>query len=191
MSMTVHDCYRLGFGEPVAVSATTGEGMVDLYVALQPWIDASYASKGLSGVFLSPATVSPFSPSFLDISGSSRRHGIRTEGAGSGRSEGKAALGNIAGVAFEERDADGGSDSDKSYESDESDLDLANEEQEERIPIIRMAILGQPNVVSGESVQIKCQPSLYIFSVCTEARTLPGQVYTSQLPSQGAEVAYR
>jgi predicted GTPase len=39
MSLTVHDCYRLGFGEPVPVSATTGEGLVDLYQALQPLID--------------------------------------------------------------------------------------------------------------------------------------------------------
>ncbi len=40
MPQTVYDCYRLGFGEPVAVSATTGDGLADLYTALQPHIDA-------------------------------------------------------------------------------------------------------------------------------------------------------
>ncbi|EFJ52006.1 hypothetical protein VOLCADRAFT_56252, partial [Volvox carteri f. nagariensis] len=39
MPQTVYDCYRLGFGEPVAVSAATGEGLADLYTALQPHID--------------------------------------------------------------------------------------------------------------------------------------------------------
>ncbi|GFR41195.1 hypothetical protein Agub_g1865, partial [Astrephomene gubernaculifera] len=39
MPQTVYDCYRLGFGEPVAVSASTGEGMTDLFAALQPHID--------------------------------------------------------------------------------------------------------------------------------------------------------
>ena len=39
MSMTVHDCYRLGFGEPVAISAATGEGFVDLYNAIRPFVD--------------------------------------------------------------------------------------------------------------------------------------------------------
>ncbi|GIL72775.1 hypothetical protein Vretifemale_3083 [Volvox reticuliferus] len=39
MPQTVYDCYRLGFGEPVAVSATTGDGLADLYIALQPHID--------------------------------------------------------------------------------------------------------------------------------------------------------
>ncbi|KAG2450086.1 hypothetical protein HYH02_000190 [Chlamydomonas schloesseri] len=40
MPQTVYDCYRLGFGEPVAVSATTGEGLADLFAALQPPLDA-------------------------------------------------------------------------------------------------------------------------------------------------------
>lgn len=40
MSQTEADCHRLGLGEPVAMSCTTGEGMVDLYVALQPHVDA-------------------------------------------------------------------------------------------------------------------------------------------------------
>jgi predicted GTPase len=43
MSFTVHDCYRLGFGEPVAVSATSGEGMVDLYQAVRPWVESADA----------------------------------------------------------------------------------------------------------------------------------------------------
>lgn len=36
----VHEAPRLGFGEAVAISAETGEGMVDLYTTLQPRIDA-------------------------------------------------------------------------------------------------------------------------------------------------------
>ena len=55
--MTVHDCYRLGFGEPVAVSASTGEGMVDLYGALQPFIDAAAKARASRGVFLPPVVV--------------------------------------------------------------------------------------------------------------------------------------
>lgn len=33
------DAQRLGFGEPVAISAETGEGMTELYEALQPHVD--------------------------------------------------------------------------------------------------------------------------------------------------------
>lgn len=33
------DAWRLGFGEPIAVSATAGEGMADLYAVLQPHVD--------------------------------------------------------------------------------------------------------------------------------------------------------
>lgn len=40
MEDTEAECYRLGYGSPVAVSASTGEGMADLYVALQPHVDA-------------------------------------------------------------------------------------------------------------------------------------------------------
>ncbi len=40
MSDTVNDAFALGYGEPVAVSATTGEGFVDLYAAMQPIVDA-------------------------------------------------------------------------------------------------------------------------------------------------------
>ena len=38
--MAVQAVARLGLGEPVAVSAETGEGMVDLYEKLQPLLDA-------------------------------------------------------------------------------------------------------------------------------------------------------
>jgi len=37
------DAYALGFGEPVPLSAEHGEGMVDLYNALQPHVDAAKA----------------------------------------------------------------------------------------------------------------------------------------------------
>lgn len=36
---------KLGFGEPVGVSAETGEGMADLYSALQPHIDLFMKSR--------------------------------------------------------------------------------------------------------------------------------------------------
>lgn len=39
MDDTVAETLRLGYGEPVALSATTLEGITDLYVALQPRID--------------------------------------------------------------------------------------------------------------------------------------------------------
>ena len=38
------ECYALGLGEPVPLSAEHGEGMVDLYNALQPHVDAAKAN---------------------------------------------------------------------------------------------------------------------------------------------------
>lgn len=40
MAELLADANRLGFGEPVAISAETGEGMADLYLALQPAMDS-------------------------------------------------------------------------------------------------------------------------------------------------------
>lgn len=37
---TLDEATRLGLGEPVAISAATGEGMADLYLAVQPIFDA-------------------------------------------------------------------------------------------------------------------------------------------------------
>lgn len=34
------DALKMGFGEPVAISAETGEGMAELYNLIQPHIDA-------------------------------------------------------------------------------------------------------------------------------------------------------
>jgi predicted GTPase len=53
----VADSFRLGFGEPVAVSATTGEGLSDLFVALQPHLDA-VRRKLVSEAGIDPDTVS-------------------------------------------------------------------------------------------------------------------------------------
>ncbi|KAF5842815.1 hypothetical protein DUNSADRAFT_4699 [Dunaliella salina] len=39
MEQTIADSWRLGFGELVALSASSGEGMTDLYAALQPMVD--------------------------------------------------------------------------------------------------------------------------------------------------------
>ena len=33
------DAYRLGMGEPLPISAETGDGMIDLCAALMPFID--------------------------------------------------------------------------------------------------------------------------------------------------------
>jgi GTP-binding protein len=45
------DAYELGFGEPVALSGEHGEGMADLYDALQPLVDlhAEQHARGMSG----------------------------------------------------------------------------------------------------------------------------------------------
>lgn len=40
------ESWKLGFGEPVGISAETGEGFVDFYGALQPHIDIFYKSRG-------------------------------------------------------------------------------------------------------------------------------------------------
>ncbi|NLH82418.1 MAG: ribosome biogenesis GTPase Der [Phyllobacteriaceae bacterium] len=42
------EAYELGFGEPVAVSAEHGEGMADLYRALQPFVDRLAGDAGES-----------------------------------------------------------------------------------------------------------------------------------------------
>jgi len=42
------EAFRLGFGEPVAISAEHGEGMGELYAALQPYADASTPAEPAS-----------------------------------------------------------------------------------------------------------------------------------------------
>lgn len=51
MGDTVAEVVRFGFGEPVAVSCSMHEGLADLYVALQPRIDAVTAElKEMEGL---------------------------------------------------------------------------------------------------------------------------------------------
>ncbi|KAI7838297.1 hypothetical protein COHA_007867 [Chlorella ohadii] len=45
ISATLAESVRLGFGEPVALSAMTGEGLSDLYEALQPLLDPIVAAR--------------------------------------------------------------------------------------------------------------------------------------------------
>lgn len=48
----VSDAYRLGFGDPIAISAETGLGLQDLDEALRPMLE-DYILKGLKGTYLS------------------------------------------------------------------------------------------------------------------------------------------
>ena len=41
MAAALAESARLGLGEPVALSAETGEGMLELYAALRPLVDAA------------------------------------------------------------------------------------------------------------------------------------------------------
>lgn len=45
VAATLAESVRLGFGEPVALSAMTGEGLSDLYEALQPLLDPIVAAR--------------------------------------------------------------------------------------------------------------------------------------------------
>ena len=45
VAATLAESMRLGFGEPVALSAMTGEGLSDLYEALQPLLDPIVAAR--------------------------------------------------------------------------------------------------------------------------------------------------
>lgn len=42
----LYDCYGLGLGDPVAISAEHGDGMADLFSALRPYVDAGLADAG-------------------------------------------------------------------------------------------------------------------------------------------------
>jgi predicted GTPase len=46
VAAAVAEAGGLGFGEAVGLSAETGEGMADLYTALQPLVDAAVAARG-------------------------------------------------------------------------------------------------------------------------------------------------
>ncbi|GMH33061.1 hypothetical protein BSKO_00895 [Bryopsis sp. KO-2023] len=54
---TMAESLKLGFGEPVGISAETGEGMTDLYAAIQPHIDLFMRSKEEAEEKESPTTV--------------------------------------------------------------------------------------------------------------------------------------
>lgn len=199
MSTTVHDCYRLGFGEPVAISAATGEGMVDLYTALQPCIDEAARRLQRRGVFLpgsassAAAAAAPFAAAgrvgvmegldvegagaadrLLETGGRGEEDGLEVERAGQGGSaavdegvasgsgdeswfdtataggwERRGVGGASAAAAWHDDDQDSveaaGEAEDKEVESKRSAL---GQEGEQQAPL-RLAILGQPNVVSG------------------------------------------
>lgn len=44
----LYESYEIGFGDPVPISAEHGEGMVDLYNAIQPYVDAAAEREGQS-----------------------------------------------------------------------------------------------------------------------------------------------
>lgn len=48
LTAAIADAHALGFGDPVAISAETGLGMVDLYEALQPLLE-DYMLQTLNG----------------------------------------------------------------------------------------------------------------------------------------------
>ncbi|KAK9835183.1 hypothetical protein WJX81_004077 [Elliptochloris bilobata] len=61
---------RLGLGVPVAVSAETGEGFVDLYGALQPLVDSAAEARRQAAAAPAPSTALPLGSALLN-SGSS------------------------------------------------------------------------------------------------------------------------
>ena len=139
MSMTVHDCYRMGFGEPVAVSASTGEGMVDLYDALRPFIDAAQANRAGRGHFIPPVASFKASTSDFDAETTTAENNSSSQWIGPLLEDRTLLNPSLDGVSLdkeneEEEDGEGA--------SDMAVAELGTQH------VIRMAILGQPNVVS-------------------------------------------
>jgi GTPase len=120
----VLEAWRLGLGEPVALSGLHGEGLDDLITALVPYLDAS-AAIGESD----PDSVADDRPAANSVSG---KRGTKTQGPFSKTQHG--AVLNVTpadtGTAPAVTELEG--------ETDTTDIDTGN-------PFIQIALIGRPN----------------------------------------------
>jgi predicted GTPase len=140
------DTSKLGFGEPVALSAMTGEGMSDLYEALQPLLDPLVAlrqaavqqieapsSSGGDGGSSSRASSASLQAA-TDVATSTSSNGSGGEGSSSIAASGPAPQQELASGDPEATSSSSSSGSKSSASSSSGPL--------------RIAIMGLPNVVS-------------------------------------------
>ena len=121
---------RLGFGDVVAISAETGEGMTELYAALQPAIDRLTDARGAAvQQLLGQETGQPAEAGEAGAEEGAEAAGLPTEGAGSTGSGEPSTSGR--GTAAAGKDA--------SSSSSRSSSGTAP---------LKIAIMGLPNVVS-------------------------------------------
>lgn len=135
MEQTEIDCYRLGFGEPIAVAAISGDGMADLYTALQPYVDSARAQLLKSA---------GMDPSVLMAGGGAKKGGSRggvEEEVGAGSAYLK--QGQLAKV--EGRGGEG----DEEGVGDVSEEEAGQGEGSGAAGPVKVTIMGLPNAVSA------------------------------------------
>ena len=153
MSAGLADAARLGLGEAVAVSAETGEGMADLYEALQPHIDAHTQAMN--------AAADPDA----DALGSGPAE------APNGWADSTAAEAEAADMQQSDRDSE--TDADQLNQQQQAWLSqtlpqpgpasgqedrppVQAEAQSQQTPPLRIAIMGLPNVVRQKCLLLGC-----------------------------------
>lgn len=172
MSQTVSDCYRLGFGEPVAVSAVTGEGWADLYVALQPRIDA------LTAQLREEAGLPPLDGADAGGAGKGRavaRRGLDEDGElSSGDDSPSGAAGDGAGGHQRALQAEGGDVMTTGAGGQADDLDGDADEDAVAAGPLRLAIMGLPNVVGVTARNMSPECVVDPFVPSTTTLVVPG-----------------
>ena len=150
MSQTVHDCYRLGFGEPAAISAATGEGMADLYSAMQPRVDAVRARLYEQAGLLLPQP-------------EGGRRGYYAKGRSTRPTQSEASTTALITEAYQDAEKEAEDDFEEDEEEDEEEGEelLSSSSSgrgaeksscvattaSPRFGVIKLALMGQPNVV--------------------------------------------
>ena len=165
VAAAVAESMRLGLGEPVALSAMTGEGMTDLYAALQPLLDPLTEARRAAVQQIE----APSGSGSTDIAGYSSSDG--SDGI-SGMAAAAAPRGLGGQGAAVQQQAGGG-------EWGKEDPKTSNSGGGSSVPL-RIAIMGLPNVVSV------CPPACgrYSLTACTLGMH-PGLPAPAGLPRLG------
>ena len=139
------DTSKLGFGEPVALSAMTGEGLADLYEALQPLLDPLIAVRQAAVEQIEAPSSSSSSSSGGDGSRRTSSAGLQAATAEAGASTSSSGEGSsitASGPAPQQELAVG----DQEANSTSSSGSKSSASSSSSGPL-RIAIMGLPNVV--------------------------------------------